>query len=114
VHIDKNRQSPDACLGFEDVIVDQLILTHCDVLVIHRSGVSETAGVLRNQDEGLFRLEEKGITNITVATIYKPEHLARYVLIGAFGTELYVVVILCGQILTKLDVKHNNYTGNHL
>ena len=55
VHVDKpgeNRRK--ACDGFTKVLVDQYLLSTCDVLVLSRSGFGRQAAYLRGTDRGLF------------------------------------------------------------
>ena len=61
VHVDKpgkNRRA--ACDGFTKVLVDQYLLTTCDVLVVSFSGFSRHAAYLRGTDRGLYCLLRDG------------------------------------------------------
>ncbi|KAL8562166.1 hypothetical protein ACOMHN_042001 [Nucella lapillus] len=59
VHVDRQRELIHACAGFETAILDQLVLSQCDVLVMSRSGFSRHAAYLRHQQQhGLFLLNE--------------------------------------------------------
>jgi hypothetical protein len=48
------------CQGFEDVLVDQLLLMYGDVLIVHRSGVSETAAILQGTNTMVQSLPPPG------------------------------------------------------
>lgn len=55
VHVDRpgtNRQA--ACDGFTKVLVDNYLLSTCDVLVISKSGFGRQAAYLRGTDRGLY------------------------------------------------------------
>ncbi|XP_055954788.1 uncharacterized protein LOC126812107 isoform X1 [Patella vulgata] len=47
IHIDRQRWNKEACLGFETTILDQIILSSCDVLVISPSNFSVRAAMLK-------------------------------------------------------------------
>ncbi|XP_070212692.1 uncharacterized protein [Littorina saxatilis] len=67
-HVDKTRGDRDrdrACLGFEYTLLDQLVLTCCDVLVTSRSGFSERAALIRGSSENLFRFANGNVTKVT-------------------------------------------------
>ena len=57
VHVDKpGKDRRAACEGFTKVLVDQHLLSTCDVLVLSKSGLSRQAAYLRGTDRGLFCL----------------------------------------------------------
>ena len=60
-HVDKYK-GQDACAGFGHAIVDQLLLSTCDVLVISESGLGKIAAFLRNSDDGLYLFHDSKIS----------------------------------------------------
>ena len=57
LHIDRQRTRSDACEGFEEALLDQLILSICDVLVVSRSGFSIHAAHVTNTTGGMWITE---------------------------------------------------------
>ncbi|KAK7480096.1 hypothetical protein BaRGS_00028656 [Batillaria attramentaria] len=53
-HIDKRREEKDGCKGFEYALLDQLVLTHCDVLVTSHSMFGSRAALIRGTNSGLY------------------------------------------------------------
>ncbi|XP_076452443.1 uncharacterized protein LOC143288061 [Babylonia areolata] len=61
-HIDRQRSDPVICQAFEDAVVDQLILTRCDVLVVSPgSGYSSRAAMMRGTNRGLYDFGQDGV-----------------------------------------------------
>ncbi|XP_059147355.1 uncharacterized protein LOC131935081 [Physella acuta] len=56
-HIDRQRSGSEACDGFKWNILDQFILSLCDVLVISRSGFSIRASYINNSTDSTYILE---------------------------------------------------------
>lgn len=54
IHIDQGKQLPNACRGFESALLDQHILSLCDVLVTSHSIFSQRAAYIRGTDEHLY------------------------------------------------------------
>ena len=50
-HVEKQARAKRACPGFGVAILDQLILTHCDVLITSASGFSLVASYLRGNSK---------------------------------------------------------------
>ncbi|XP_050394310.1 uncharacterized protein LOC126812107 isoform X2 [Patella vulgata] len=61
IHIDRQRWSKGACLGFETAILDQIILTSCDVLVVSPSNFSVRAAMLKDLLESVYMFGGKGV-----------------------------------------------------
>ena len=53
-HVDQDRDLPNACQGFESALLDQLILTQCDMLVTSWSVYGDRAAYLRGKKNNLF------------------------------------------------------------
>ncbi|XP_070193656.1 uncharacterized protein [Littorina saxatilis] len=70
LHVAKQRREQKACQGFEDAILDQLLLTYCDVLITSRSGFSTRASYMRGSYENVF-LFNKGKIWPLYGTPYK-------------------------------------------
>ncbi|XP_070202382.1 uncharacterized protein [Littorina saxatilis] len=64
LHVAKQRHDPRACQGYEDALLDQLILTKCDVLVKSKSGFSLRAGYIRGRADDLFFYHQGNITKV--------------------------------------------------
>uniref|UniRef100_A0A2C9L4T6 GT23 domain-containing protein n=1 Tax=Biomphalaria glabrata TaxID=6526 RepID=A0A2C9L4T6_BIOGL len=60
-HIDRQRSDKDSCQGFESALLDQAILSLCDVLVISRSGFSIKAAHLRNSTAPVYVIDNKEV-----------------------------------------------------
>ncbi|KAK6187547.1 hypothetical protein SNE40_005545 [Patella caerulea] len=61
VHIDRQRGSKEACLGFETAIIDQIILSSCDVLVISPSNFSVRAAMLKELLKSIYVFSGKNV-----------------------------------------------------
>ncbi|XP_076461653.1 uncharacterized protein LOC143294105 [Babylonia areolata] len=46
LHVGRQRHDARACQGFEDAVVDQLILSYCDILFISRGGFATRAAAM--------------------------------------------------------------------
>ncbi|XP_059147840.1 uncharacterized protein LOC131935463 [Physella acuta] len=57
VHTDRPAHDDDQCGGFEDALVDQFLLSLCDVLVLCRSGFSRMAFYMRNSIDPVYIFE---------------------------------------------------------
>ncbi|CAL1530893.1 unnamed protein product [Lymnaea stagnalis] len=64
-HIDRQRRGDDVCGGFETVLIDQLILSLCDVLIVSKSGFSIRASFMRDSSEQVYILENGDIYEFT-------------------------------------------------
>ena len=70
LHIDQQRNSGGACQAFEDALLEQLILAHCDVTVLsRRSGFSRRAAMMHwpvssfeFHDGQIVRLDEQSLS----------------------------------------------------
>ncbi|KAH9514014.1 hypothetical protein Btru_031987 [Bulinus truncatus] len=56
-HIDRQRSDKDACQGFESALLDQTILSLCDVLITSRSGFSARAAHMRNSTDPVYVID---------------------------------------------------------
>ncbi|XP_076452233.1 uncharacterized protein LOC143287878 [Babylonia areolata] len=66
-HIDRQRSDPAICTALRDAILDQMILTRCDVLVVSRlSGFSRRAAMLRGSDRQLFQLDGDRVSAVNM------------------------------------------------
>ncbi|KAK6187548.1 hypothetical protein SNE40_005546 [Patella caerulea] len=65
VHIDRQRWSKEACLGFETAILDQIILTSCDVLVASPSNFSVRAAMLKDLLKSIYMFGGKEVYPFT-------------------------------------------------
>ncbi|KAK7089322.1 uncharacterized protein [Littorina saxatilis] len=68
LHVDKTRGDRDqerACLGFEYALLDQHVLTQCDVLVTSNSMFSARAALIRGTVENLFHFANGNVTKVT-------------------------------------------------
>ncbi|XP_046350319.2 uncharacterized protein LOC124131243 isoform X2 [Haliotis rufescens] len=61
-HIDRQRDDRDACDGFETALLEQQILSKCDVLVLSQSGFSMFASYMRGTSRDLFIFNDGQIT----------------------------------------------------
>ena len=66
IHVEKQASVKQACPGFGVAILDQLILTHCDVLITSASGFSQVASYLRASSKNLFTFLDGNISQIKV------------------------------------------------
>ncbi|XP_076467537.1 uncharacterized protein LOC143298553 isoform X1 [Babylonia areolata] len=65
IHIDRHRGGrDDACGGFGFAVLDQLILSKCDLLVVTNSGFGMRAAFIRGKSENLFRFTKKQVKQI--------------------------------------------------
>ncbi|KAK6975925.1 hypothetical protein BgiMline_022315 [Biomphalaria glabrata] len=62
MHIDRQRNGQSVCSGLEVALIDQLLLSLCDVLVISKSGFSRYASYLNNSTANIYILENGQIT----------------------------------------------------
>ena len=58
LHVDVQRHFRHACAGFQYALLDQLVLTRCDVLVTSDSMFSWRAALIRGESEGLFHYHD--------------------------------------------------------
>ncbi|GFN77666.1 hypothetical protein PoB_000417200 [Plakobranchus ocellatus] len=61
MHIDRERLNTTACDGFESALLDQQILSLCDVLVVSRSGFSIYASYMAHTNQEVFIMENGNI-----------------------------------------------------
>lgn len=54
VHVDRAKGVSNVCEGFGYAVLDQLILTKCDVLILTRSGFGKRAAFIRGGSKDLF------------------------------------------------------------
>ncbi|KAK7477606.1 hypothetical protein BaRGS_00031154 [Batillaria attramentaria] len=59
MHVDKQASWPRACEAFDVALLEQLILTKCDVLVTSRSMFSQRAAAIRGTTKDLFLLTHR-------------------------------------------------------
>ena len=77
VHIDRVHGSvKDACGGLYTAIMEQTILTKCDILLLTKSGFGEIAGCVRGHSKNLFMFKNKDVEPIQL-DFYKYSTLAR-------------------------------------
>ncbi|KAK7087774.1 hypothetical protein V1264_021782 [Littorina saxatilis] len=69
LHIDTQKRRKDACQGFNDLIVEQLMLTHCDILVKSRSGFSRRAVMMRGGLQEIFVFRDADIRPESLLTV---------------------------------------------
>ena len=75
MHIDQQRNSGGACQAFEDALLEQLILTHCDVRVVPRkSGFSRRAAMIHGSVENVFEFHGDRIVPLDVQTLSAEWH----------------------------------------
>uniref|UniRef100_A0A2C9KND1 Peptide-O-fucosyltransferase n=1 Tax=Biomphalaria glabrata TaxID=6526 RepID=A0A2C9KND1_BIOGL len=60
--IDRQRGDKNSCQGFESALLDQAILSLCDVLVISRSGFSIKAAHMRNSTAPVYVIDNKEVS----------------------------------------------------
>lgn len=75
VHIDRFHgvDEKTACQGFSDALLDQMLLTKCDVLVVSRSNFGGMAAYMRGNIGNLFMYNAKN--NAVVSLPYEQAHL---------------------------------------
>ena len=66
MHVDQQARMPNACQGFESALLDQLVLTHCDVLITSHSIFSQRASYLRGRPDNLFSFLKGKIQRIYI------------------------------------------------
>ncbi|PVD36242.1 hypothetical protein C0Q70_03220 [Pomacea canaliculata] len=66
VHVDLQAALPFSCEGLEVALLEQLVLMHCDVLVISNSMFSYIAAVVRGSNDNLYRLSNNGLHKFSV------------------------------------------------
>ena len=66
IHVDQQARVPHACEGFESALLDQLILTYCDVLITSHSIFSQRASYLRGRSDNLFSFLKGKIRRIHI------------------------------------------------
>ena len=66
IHVDRQARAKQACQGFGVAILDQLILTYCDVLITSSSGFSLVASYLRGTSKDLFTFQNGNIRKINI------------------------------------------------
>ena len=64
VHVEQQAHASDACRGFGDALLDQLILSRCPVLVTCASGFSRLAAYMRGHSRDLFLFEKGEVRKI--------------------------------------------------
>lgn len=66
LHVDKQRTDPDSCNGFESALLDQLVLTKCDILVTSNSMFSGRAAMIRGTNDNLFYFDKGEVKKSTL------------------------------------------------
>ena len=66
IHVDMQANLIGACNGFGYALLDQLIMTHCDVLVLSTSGFGLRAGFLRKKRDNLFIFRSRKVTPMKI------------------------------------------------
>jgi hypothetical protein len=61
-HIEKGKKNEEMCSAFEKVLVDQNILSRCDVLMISKSGLARIAAYVRGDAHATYCLHKGKIT----------------------------------------------------
>lgn len=60
VHIDRLQVSKNkGCVGYHDAIVEQLLLTKCDILLLTMSNFGVLAAIIRGRTDGIFVYDTK-------------------------------------------------------
>ncbi|KAK7477605.1 hypothetical protein BaRGS_00031153 [Batillaria attramentaria] len=67
MHVDKQASWPRACEAFKVALLEQLILTKCDVLVTSKSMFSQRAAAIREQQRILFILNRHNVHNMKLS-----------------------------------------------
>ncbi|XP_050394316.1 uncharacterized protein LOC126812111 isoform X2 [Patella vulgata] len=57
LHIDRQRNRNESCVGFETAILDQLALTKCDILIISASNFSIRGSMLKTVLENIYQFD---------------------------------------------------------
>ncbi|WAR03399.1 hypothetical protein MAR_009957 [Mya arenaria] len=66
VHIGFSRKTPEACGGFYSAILEQLVLTQCEQLVLTSSGFGSMAAYLRGISWGLFQYNSNRTNDVSL------------------------------------------------
>jgi len=66
IHVERQARAKFSCPGFGVAILDQLVLTHCDVLITSASGFSQVASYLRGSSKNLFTFQGGKIRKISI------------------------------------------------
>ncbi|KAK6174406.1 hypothetical protein SNE40_017690 [Patella caerulea] len=64
VHVERSRGS-DVCEGFKKVILDQVVLSLCDVLVVSKSGFGRIGAFFRQNENSLYCLKPDKLVRCT-------------------------------------------------
>lgn len=64
LHIDRQRSEHSACVGFEVALIDQFILSLCDILIVCKSGFSINASFMSNSTGHVFYMKDGKIEQI--------------------------------------------------
>ncbi|KAK7486319.1 hypothetical protein BaRGS_00022489 [Batillaria attramentaria] len=67
MHVDKQASWPRACEAFKVALLEQLILTKCDVLVTSKSMFSQRAAAIRGTTKDLFILNRHNVINMKLS-----------------------------------------------
>lgn len=67
MHVDKQATLPNACEAFGDALLDQLILSKCDVLVTSRSIFSQRAAAIRGTVKDLYILYPRRVRKMILS-----------------------------------------------
>ena len=70
VHIDLQRKDPEVCQGFEDALLDQLVLSRCDVIIMPGSGFSRRAAIMGGPWKDVFQFSKGTFTPIDLSLIH--------------------------------------------
>jgi hypothetical protein len=66
IHVDQGTQLQDACHGFESALLDQQILSLCDVLIISDSVFSQRAAFLRGRTDDVYKFSHGKLNTFDV------------------------------------------------
>ena len=69
LHIDLQRTAPDVCQGFEDAVLDQLVLSRCDVIILPGSGFSRRAAMIGGAGKDVFQFSKGVFTPIDLLSM---------------------------------------------
>ncbi|CAG5128507.1 unnamed protein product, partial [Candidula unifasciata] len=64
LHIDRQRSEHSACVGFEVALIDQFILSLCDILIVCKSGFSINASYMSNSTGHVYYMKDGKIEHI--------------------------------------------------
>ncbi|XP_046576406.1 uncharacterized protein LOC124284366 [Haliotis rubra] len=62
LHIDRQAHLPNAVLGFEMALLDQAVLSRCQVLVVSKSGFSVRAAMMSHKHQELYEFNKGMVT----------------------------------------------------